>query len=657
MVVFVNKLKIEFSINNNLKIRMINDIPNVDSFQDDIENLKLNTPIIKDLNILKRMVKELIEKVGKEEINPIPSNQNINQAIVRLRNRFKVQPSKNQMRWIYKQFYSDIPLNKTFGRYLIKNAGRSRSGVLVSTVVLKPSEFSCPKKCSYCPTETDLEGKPTQPKSYLSSEPAMLRAIQYNFDVKGQIWDRINAYISTGNVIFSVDSQKDNIAPLGLNQSNNFESDSSVKMEIILSGGTWESYPLIYRNQVIHEIYHACNSFPDSRESFTLEEEIKINETSKFRVIGLTLETRPDFITKTSIKDYRRWGVTRIQIGVQHYSDNILEGINRECYTKDTIKAIRMLKGCGFKVVCHLMPDLPGSTPVLDKWMFEQAIYNPLLQFDDVKIYPTAVCQSSNESKYLVTSDIQKWYLEGKYTPYAEKDLFKLIEVLKYYKTNIQPWVRIQRLVRDIPKQSIQSGYNRISNLRQVIHDEMKEEGKRCMCIRCNEIGDNDDKKGRLVVRKYSASEGDEFYISYETNKNTFSFWWKYLFFLFTYYLFLLVGINTYFSGDLESYDGVIGFCRLRLDSNPGFGFIPELKGCALIREVHVYGQSLGVGCTSKTSTQHRGYGKNLVKVAEEIAKFNRFKKIAVISGVGTREYYSKKCNYHLEGTYMIKEL
>lgn len=604
---------------------------------EEIENLKSNTPVIKDLNILKRMTKELIEKIGKEGVNPVPSNRQIDQALVKLRHRFKVQPSKNQMRRIYQQFYFDIPLNKTFGKYLIKNAGRSRSGVLVSTVVLKPSEFSCPKKCSFCPTETDLEGRPTQPKSYLSSEPAMLRAIQYNFDVKGQIWDRINAYISTGNV--------------------QIEGNSSHKLEIILSGGTWESYPLGYRNQVIHEVYHACNCFPEESPLKSFEEEIKINETSKFRVIGLTLETRPDFITKTSIKDYRRWGVTRIQIGVQHYSDKILDGINRECHTKDTVRAIKLLKECGFKVVCHLMPDLPGSSPELDKWMFEQAIYNSFLQFDDVKVYPTAVCQSSNDSKYLVTSDIQRWYQEKRYTPYAEKNLKSLIDVLKYYKMNIQPWVRIQRLVRDIPKQSIQSGYNQISNLRQVIHDEMKAEGTRCRCIRCNEIGDNDEREGRLVVRKYNASEGDEFYISYETNESTFSFWWRYLLFLFMSFVLSLFGINIYFSGDLASYNGVIGFCRLRLDTNPGGGFIPELKDCALIREVHVYGQSLGVGCNSKASTQHKGYGKNLIKVAEEIAKFNRFKKISVISGVGTREYYSSKCGYHLEGTYMVKEL
>ena len=129
---------------------------------------------------------------------------------------------------------------------------------------------------------------------------------------------------------------------------------------------------------------------------------MKINESAEYRIIGLTLETRPDFINKSSIRNYRKYGVTRIQIGVQHYDDAILKKINRQCYTKDTIKAIRLLKQVGLKVVVHLMPDLPGSSPKLDKWMFDMAINNPDLQFDDVKIYPTAVCKPHNENFIII---------------------------------------------------------------------------------------------------------------------------------------------------------------------------------------------------------------------------------------------------------------
>ena len=599
----------------------------------DIEDYT-NTKLLNE-NTIKVYVKDLIKDVGSSTQSV--TIRNIELAITKLRQKYKLQPSKSQMRYVYDKYFSDQSLNNTLGRYLIKKACRSRSGVLVSTIVLRPDVFSCPKKCSYCPTETDLEGRPTQPKSYLSSEPAMLRALKYNFDTRGQIWDRIKAYIDTGNIR---------------------ESTDSCKMEIILSGGTWESYPYDYRNQVMNEIYWAANTFGESnnRDILSIEEEIAINETTKYRIIGMTIETRPDFITRQSIKDYCRWGVTRVQIGVQHYDDKILDGINRECHTIDTIKALKMLKQSGFKIVCHLMPDLPGSNPELDKWMFDQAINNPDLQFDDVKVYPTAVCQSS-DPKLLVKSDIADWYANGTYVPYAETNLNDLINVLKYYKTNIQPWIRIQRLVRDIPKQSIQAGYEGISNLRQIIQDQMKKEGTRCNCIRCMEIGDDDKlmDSAKLVVRNYTASEGQEYYISIESNSKSYS--WSYLWFLVKYWILRIFTFRkTYWSGDIKTYNGLVGFCRFRIDSNPGGGFIKELKDCALIREVHVYGHSLGIGSTG-ASSQHRGYGQLLVKTAEEIAISNGYKKVAVIAGVGTREYYKNKCGYHLEGTYMIKNI
>jgi len=606
---------------------------------EDIENIVTNTNIENETK-LKVYVKDLIKQIGRPDLNP--TIKEIDKIISNLRNKYHIVASKAQIRYIYEKYYNDTLINHIFSRYMIKKAMRSRSGVLVSTIVLKPDVFSCPKKCSYCPTETNLDGIPTQPKSYLSSEPAMMRALQYNFDVKGQLWDRIKSYIGTGNI-----------------QSNS----GSCKMEIILSGGTWESYPYKYRNQVMNEIYWAANTYDnkENRPIYPIEKEITINETSKYRIIGITLETRPDFITKQSIKDYRRWGITRVQIGVQHYDDNILDKINRECHTKDTINAIKMLKQSGFKVVCHLMPDLPGSSPELDKWMFDKAINDPDLQFDDVKVYPCAVCQSSDEN-LIVKSDIADWYNDGTFVPYAEKDINKLIDVLKYYKTNIQPWVRIQRLVRDIPKHSIQAGYEGISNLRQIIQEQMKQEGTKCNCIRCMEIGDNDKlmNSAQLVVRPYYASEGQEYHISIESNtkpKMLSKDWWSYVWFIIKYYLILIfTGEKTWWKGNINTYNGLVGFCRLRLDSNPGGGFIKELKGCALIREVHVYGHSLGVG-NSGNSSQHKGYGQLLVKTAEEIAMQNGFVKCAIIAGVGAREYYKNKCGYYLEGTYMNKIL
>ena len=588
----------------------------------------------------------------------IHNKDKINKIFIKLRRKYKSNPSKNTIREIYVNQYSDKEINPLLGSWMIKRIMRKQSGVLVVTVVLAPewkptkyrkgSAFSCSKKCSYCPTETDLKGNPTQPKSYLSGEPAMRRATRYNFSVHGQINDRFNCYIKNG-VISLADFHN---------------SKHMFKCEFIISGGTWECYPEDYRDSVIQELYWACNVYgkKDTEGNYPLmlplKQEIINNETAKFRVIGMTLETRPDFINKYSIRKYRDYGVTRIQIGVQHYDDNILRKIKRDCYTKDTIKAIRMLKQVGLKVVCHLMPDLPGSSPELDKWMFKQAIENPDLQFDDVKIYPTAVCKS-HDKNLIVTSDIATWYKNGTYQPYSEVDLNQLINVLEYYLTNMSPWVRIQRLVRDIPTNEIEAGYCKKVNLRQMINDKIKKEKKKCSDIRFMEIKDRVFPKShqRLVVYPYKASDGMEYHIQMEAHNKP---WFKdceYISFLFLFCVYWLFGYTIYYNGNKQSCLAVYGFCRLRLDKNPGGNILSDLKNCALIREVHVYGNSISVNKKKKISTQHNGFGRKMVKIAEKIASSKNYSHVAIIAGVGTREYYKKKCGYHLpkNSTYMMK--
>jgi len=562
-----------------------------------------------------------------------PPDENYDNISRKLKRQYQLNPSKLQIYRIYNTNFSDIPIGPKLKKWMIKSQVRSNSGVLVVTIVLAPNRFSCKYDCAYCPQETDLAGNPTQPRSYLSNEPAMLRALESNFDIKGQFNNRIKGYKLTGNI--------------GANDSS--------KIEVIFSGGTWESYPLEYREQVIRELYWAANTVSTERPSRTLEEEITENETAVFRIIGFTLETRPDNITEETIIQYRKWGVTRIQIGVQHYDDAILKMMNRKCYTKDTVRAIRLLKQAGLKVVVHLMPDLPGSSPAQDRWMFDQAIGRPELQFDDVKIYPTAVVKTFDD-KHIVKSKILDMYNAGSFTPYSEKNLNDLIDVCLYYKTHLNPWVRIQRLVRDIPKADIASGYRGMSNLRQIIHEKMRKEGLRCHCIRCMEIGDkeHDGLTPILVVRKYEASEGTEYHISVEAHKMSLSqvaiYWllvaWNWL-----------LGGGGYWGGDLATYIGLYGFLRLRFDPAPGGTFIPEINECALIREVHVYGTSIGVGAAAPVGSQHRGFGKLLMKTAETIAKRNGWNKVAVIAGIGTREYYKNKCGYRLDGTYMVKDL
>jgi len=598
-----------------------------------------------DENVMKDFVGEFLHSIHGKNIN----KEGLDKLCGKLKAKFHIGCSKGDIREAYQKHFSDISIPLVLKSWMIKKAMRANSGVLVVTLVLSPHKFSCKYDCSYCPQETDLKGVPTQPRSYLSSEPAMLRAIgtrssedSYDFDIRNQFENRIQAYEHMGSI------QK-----LG----------GSHKMEVILSGGTWESYPLEYREQVIREIYWAANTLTQNRPSKSLEEEQRENETAKFRVIGLTLETRPDNITPETICQYVRWGATRIQIGVQHFDDAILKGVNRKCYTADTIRAIRLLKQNAFKVVVHLMPDLPGSSVEKDMWMFEQALTNPDLQFDDVKIYPTAVCKTADTDR-LVKSKIADWYTDGRYVPYAEKNLEDLFTVLRSYKKQIQPWVRIQRLVRDIPSKSIQSGYKKLSNLRQVLKDKMTAAGEVCRCTFCMEIGDNqfdESLSRRLVVRRYTASGGDEYYISMEAYRCT---PWQWLCFYFdravNWFTWFITGVWepwTPYEDDKSSYVGLYGFLRLRLEKTPGGEYMPQINGCALIREVHVYGFSLGVGPSDAHGTQHRGYGQLLMQTAEGLAALQGYKKTAVIAGVGTREYYKNKCGYTLDRGYMVKNI
>lgn len=566
-----------------------------------------------------------------------PTKEDIHKSYVNIKNVYKIQPSKFEIRTVYEEYFNDMIIPNSVKRWMIKKIMRSESGVLVVTIVTKPGaniKFSCPHKCSYCPTETDLKGNPTQPKSYISTEPAMLRALQYDFDIRGQIQNRLEAYLHMGNIKHNKHKKK---------------------IEVIVSGGTWDVMPEEYRVQVIREIYWTMNTFEykTPRKSKSIEEEIIENETSTYGVIGLTIETRPDYINKTRIKQYLEWGITRVQIGVQHFDNNILKIIKRGCSLEDTKTTIRLLKSVGLKVVIHLMPDLPGSSKEKDLWMFQEAINNPDLQFDDIKIYPCAVIKSASEDR-LVKSDIAKWYQEGKYKPYSENNLQDLIDVCSFYKENLQPWVRIERLIRDIPAHSIEIGYKKMSNLRQIIHTEFQKNNKKCHCIRCMEIKDQVhlDTKAKLVVRKYEASKGVEYHISIEAEKKYWTI--KYIWYLCKSQIFKLFGWKIWYEGDKTNRIGVFGFLRLRIDQNPGGGFVKEIEGAGLIREVHVYGQSIDVGDNNEKSSQHKGYGQLMMKTAEEIIKTHGLKKAAVIAGVGAREYYKNKCGYVKQGTYMV---
>jgi len=500
--------------------------------------------------------------------------------------------------------YDKLNLNNKDLRYLFtKKKSKSNSGVIVVTVLTsahptyidengieQKAKFSCKWDCHYCPNEKANEdnGWVDQPRSYLFQEPAVLRANDNNFDPILQFNARVSTLIDLGH---HVD-----------------------KIELLILGGTWCSYPKQYQDKFITELYYAANVFFDieKRDILSLQEEIDCNENAKLHIIGLTLETRPDTINIDEIKNFRRYNATRIQLGVQHTDNKILKKINRGHTIETAYKAIRMLKENGYKVDIHLMPNLPGSSYQHDVAMLQQALYDDRLQVDQLKIYPCAVVPFTK---------IKQWYDEGTYVPYDDMTLY---EIIKDFKKNVQPYKRLNRIIRDIPSIYISGGYSHQSvNMRQLLQNDMLKNDWKCKCIRCREVGGNKVDENDIKLQKihYRGSEGDEYYISFETDK----------------YL--------------------IGFIRLRINTNPDHkNLLNVLKDTALIRELHVYSNLSTVGCQNNKSLQHKGYGKRLVEEAEKIAVENGIYRMAIISGTGVRNYY-RKLGYNLEETYMTKQL
>ena len=587
------------------------------------------------MELHKNFVKDLVT-------SDITNKREYNSKMIEFRRYYRINPSKSQMLLVYNKYFSDeIEVSPVLRTLMIKKAGRSSSGINQITSTMAPEwtdethdqygnkirtikKFSCGFDCDFCPDERDESGKQTQPRSYLSREPAMLRASRVKFDAKEQFNVRARTYLANGH---KVD-----------------------KVEFIALGGTFNCYDSRYREKFIAETYHAANVLytDENRSTLTLEEEIEINETSKCSIIGITLETRPDMINKQALLDFRRYNCTRVQIGIQHLDDEILRINNRKCYLKDTKKAIRMLKGVGLKVVGHYMPDLPGSNPQKDEEMFMKAVSEGDLQLDDWKIYPTAVTPYTK---------IQQKYESGEYIPYAETDINLLIDLLVKIKPYVPRWVRIERLIRDIPSTYIVAGYDR-PDLRNVIHDKMRQQGKKCECIRCMEVKNRVEyiEKAKPTVISYDDSHGTEYFISYQAC--TCNICWSWIFFsIWAFIVKFFTGTNIYWKG-CHNYIANIGFCRLRHDVNPGLDYFPELKNCALIRELHVYGNKVMVNTkTRKKAAQHSGFGRKMMKIAEEISYQNSFPKTAVIAGTGARKYYENKCGYHKEETYMIKSL
>lgn len=504
--------------------------------------------------------------------------------------------TKTELTKIYNILLIDLELafNEDVKNTITKKLGKSHSGIVSVTLVTSPGKFSCKYDCYYCPAE------PNTPRSYVSTGPAVLRGSRNDYDAVKQFRDRAFALLTLGHKIN--------------------------KVELIVIGGTFSSHQVDYQIEFFRGTYFAANTMYDAvplREILSLDEEIKINETAKCRLIGVTIETRPDCITPEELMRLRRYGVTRVQLGIQHIDDDILHLINRQCPTFKSIRAIKMLKANGFKIDAHLMPDLPGSSYDKDLEMFKFLFSkeNETLQCDQLKIYP-----------FMVTrwTEIEKWYLNGHFIPYSDKDECKLLfDLFVYIATNCPQYVRLNRVVRDIPGNVIHNKLGKHTNMYQDVIAHLKKENLKGTDMRAREVKleQIDPEDCGYYCTSYRASAGLEYFISYETKDR----------------------------------DKLIGFLRLRANDielrESEFIVFDELRECALIRELHVYGKLTDVG-KQATHYQHVGVGKSLLKYAENISLAAGFSKIAVIAGVGAREYY-KKYGYILciIGGYMIKNL
>uniref|UniRef100_A0A6C0LH69 tRNA carboxymethyluridine synthase n=1 Tax=viral metagenome TaxID=1070528 RepID=A0A6C0LH69_9ZZZZ len=408
---------------------------------------------------------------------------------------YKFNCSKIDLIKIYNSLgYEDYNLKKK----LIKKIQKSQSGIISVTVLTSGTPeytnkngervkgtFSCLHNCSFCPNEKPSEANnwTQQPKSYLYTEPAVLRANQNDFDPIKQMNSRISSLEKMGHEID--------------------------KIELLVLGGTWSEYPKEYQDEFITKLYYAANVYYNKREEIlTLEQEIEINETAKIHIIGLTLEMRSDSINIKEIERLRRFNCTRVQLGIQHTDNEILRMNNRGESVEKTKQAIKLLKNNCYKIDGHLMLNLYGSSVEKDKTMLDEILTNPELQLDQLKIYPCAVVPFTK---------IKELYEAGIYKPYDDKYLYELI---KYFKINITKQFRINRIIRDISGHYIIGGYSQqFVSTRQKLLEDMKINNWKCKCIRCREIKGNVIENAELEIMEYEASGGTEYFISFESGE------------------------------------------------------------------------------------------------------------------------------------------
>jgi elongator complex protein 3 len=520
----------------------------------------------------------LEEKIIKELIRAKVKDQEELTAFKRkISEKYKIKTLSNfELFEFYQKLLKKrrIKRSKKLEKILKTRPIRSLSGIVNISVLTKP--YPCPGRCIFCPTEKGM------PKSYLSGEPAAERAKRLKFDPYLQMKRRIEML--------------------------QFEGHPTDKIELRIVGGSFTFYPKEYQEWFVKRCFDGANG----KKSKNLEEAQKKNEKAKNRIVGISIETRPDLINEEEVKWLRKLGVTMVEIGVQSVFDEILEKNETGLDAEKIARATKILKDAGFKVLYHLMPNLMGSNPNLDKKCFEIVFSDEKFKPDWIKIYPTVVTKESR---------LYKFWKEGKYKPYSDEEL---IELLIQVKKELPYWVRVTRILRDIPATKVVAGC-KISNLREIVKKKMEKGGLICHCIRCREVRERYDPKEKIYLFRedYQASGGAEIFLSFENKERT----------------------------------KLFSYLRLRIPSQifeRKKHFLPVLENSAIIREIQTLGEMVPIGI-KKIAPQHRGLGKKLVKEAEKITKREfGLKRIAVISGVGVRDYW-KKLGYKLRETYMVK--
>jgi elongator complex protein 3 len=437
----------------------------------------------------------------------------------------------------------------------------------VTPVAVMTQPLKCPGQCVFCPTYQSI------PQSYTPESPAVLRAIRCGFDAQKQVRSRLKALSGMGH--------------------------PTDKIELIVMGGTFLAYPKDYQYRFIKDCLDGLNG----QQSADLEEAKKLNETAQHRCTGMCIETRPDWCRQEEIERMLQFGATRVELGVQVLDDEIYRLTRRGHRVEDVVRATARLRENGFKVHYHWMPGLPGSTPEhdleLSRVLFEDERFRP----DGLKLYPTMVVEGT---------ELEKWYKEGRYQPYEVGTMVRLMVEIK---SIVPKYVRISRVLRDIPAKFITAGCK--DSLRGVVKQQMKQRGIECKCIRCREYGHRAREgreigEPRLVRMDYDAAGGREIFLSFEDGAET-----------------------------------LFGLLRMRIQ-----------EALAVIRELHIYGPEVPLAEQKEGAAQHKGLGKALLLEAERIA-LEEFKapQMTILSGIGAREYYRSEFGYRLQGDYMVKEL